>query len=174
MEQDKNYMGCMQCLGMNNMPPYMYAKCTNMENMTYNNKFMPCMENNIPSCYHRGDMYLNPYIMQKMEPIENMYASTYKILIVYVRKTMQGIMMDNMGMVPRAISKDSFNKYMNDMLCEAMKNIDEIKKMMIVKSNETDEEVDRGNCQFCSSMLKDTLTFLLVTELLRGGCTSCY
>ena len=176
MEQEKNYMGYMNnisCFGGNNMPPYMYGKCMNMENLPYNNKFMPCMGNNMTNCHMRGDMYMNPYMMKNLEPIENMYGSTYKILIVYVRKVVQSIMMDNMGMMPASISKDSFNKYMNDMMCDALKNVDEIKNVMIVDRDET-EDVDRGNCPYCSSMLKDTLAILLVTELLRNGCNSCY
>lgn len=178
MEQDKNYMGYMNnmpCFGMENMPPYMYGKCMNMDNMSYNNKFMPCMENNMPNCYGRNDMYMNPYMMKNLEPIENMCGNTYKILIVYVRKTMNSIIMENMGMMPKTISKDSLNKYINDMLCDVMKNIDEIERMLLDQRSETEEEInDRKACPLCNSMLKDTLTILLVTELLKGGCSSCY
>lgn len=192
MEQDRNFMGfngMMQgneyCTyhqpkfmkNMDNMPSYMYGKCMTMnENMPCGNYMMDGYQQmNMNNCC-RGDMYMNPYQMQKMEPLESMCGKSYRVFIVYVRKTVQKIVMDNMGMMPKSISKEHFNKYMNDMICEVMKQEDEIKKLVIVDRNETDEEesTDRVFCPFCHGMLRDTLALLLVTELIRGGCTSCH
>jgi len=57
-----------------------------------------------------------------------------------------------------------------------MKKEDEIKKIVVVDRNETNEEenTDRAFCPFCNGLLRDTLSILFVTELLRGGCTHCY
>lgn len=195
MEQDRNFMGYGQMMqnneycpyqqskymkNMENMPPYMYGKCMHM------NEDMQCGNYMMDVCPHvqhmhmnnccRGDMYINPYQMQKMEPIETMCGKTYKVFMVHVKRTVQKIVMENMGMMPKSISKEHFHKHMNDMICEVMKQEDEIKKLVVVDRNENDleESTDRAFCPFCNGMLKDTLTLLLVTELVRGGCTTCY
>ena len=167
MYQDMYKQNC----NMENMPPYMYGKCMNM----------PCcngymMQYNMPNYSSRSDMYMNSYGMQMMEPLENMCGKTYKILIVCVRKTVQKIMMENMGMMPKCISKEMFNKHLNDTMCEVVKQEDEIKKCVVVDRTETEEKEDisRGFCPYCNGMLKDVVTILLINELIRGGCTNCY
>lgn len=199
MEFDRNYMGyghmmnhmdmCPgQCFNYDNkmmgnkMPPYMYGKCMekwdDMPNMC--SKYLnPC--DNMPGQYYmRGEypmqhMYHTHHMHQNMEPLENMCGKTYKVLIVHVHKRVHKIMMDNMGVMPKAISKDKFNKEMNDMICDVMKNEDEIKKLVVIDRSETKEEsTDRAFCPFCNGLLRDTLGILFVTELLRGGCVSCY
>ena len=115
------------------------------------------------------------YPMMKMEPIENMCGS-YKMLIVYVEKSINKIMMENMGMMPKAISKDKYHKEMNEMLCEVMKKEKELKEIVVVDRCETEdtEDLDRNMCPYCGGFLKDTLGILFLTELLKRGCTSCY
>ena len=119
---------------------------------------------------------MKPYQMQKIESLENMCSQTYKMLIVKVRKTIQIIIMENMGMMPTSISKEKFNKYLNDTICEVMKQEDDIKKMVVVERDETEteEENNRDFCPYCHGLLKDTIAFLLITELIKGGCTTCY
>ncbi len=194
MEFDRNYMGygpmmnqidnCPgQCLKFENkymekgMPPYMYGKCMekwdDVPNMC--SKYMPAWDK-MPMHYDvRGDntMY---HMHQNMEPLENMCGKTYKVLIVHVHKTMHKIMLENMGVMPKAISKDKFNKEMNDMICEVMKKEDEIKKIVVIDRKETDdvESTARAFCPFCNGLLRDALGILFVTELLKGGCTFCY
>ena len=79
-------------------------------------------------------------------------------------------------MMPKAISKEKFNKEMNEMLCEVMIHEDEIKQLVIVDRSETEnsESTDRAFCPYCNGLLKDTLGILFITELLKGGCVSCY
>ena len=121
MEFDRNYMGynpminhidnCAgQCFKYENkfmekgMPPYMYGKCMDKWGDTPNmcSKYMNTCDNMPMHCGIRGE-----YLMQhNMEPLENMCGKTYKVLIVHVHKTMHKIMMENMGMMPKAISKD--------------------------------------------------------------------
>ena len=199
MELDRNFMGYYpsnnmqsgwQCpkydnKGMNDkmdMPGYMYGKCMPQHNNS-GWKFNPMnmQEYMQPGCGCRCNMnmhmHMNPeFHMHNMEPLENMCGKTYKVLIVYVDKTIQKMMMENMGVMPKAISKEKFKKEMNDMICEIMKREEEIKKIVVIDRNETDqeEEMDRSFCPFCHGMLKDTLSILFITELLRGGCTSCY
>lgn len=201
MEFDRNYMGynpmmnhmdiCPgQCYKFENkymdkgMPPYMYGKCMEKWDDTPNmcSKYLN-MCDNMPGKYNmRADMYPMQYMgnmnhmHQNMEPLENMCGKTYNILIVHVHKAMHKIMMENMGTMPKAISKDKFNKEMNDMICEVMKNEDEIKKIVVIDRVETEEEegTDRVFCPYCNGLLRDTLGILFVTELLKGGCTSCY
>lgn len=201
MEFDRNYMGygpmmnnmdnCpMQCpkfenkfmeKGMQMMPPYMYGKCMDKWETAPNmcSKFMnPCdnMPYSMRGEYPMQHMQPMSHMHQNMEPLENMCGKTYKVLIVHVHKTMHKIMMENMGVMPKAISKEKFNKEMNDMICEVMKREDEIKKIVVIDRSETSEEenTDRAFCPFCNGLLRDTLGILFVTELLRGGCTSCY
>lgn len=202
MEFDRNYMGyghtqmpmqnCVnmcpgQCFkwdekGMDGkMPPYMYGnymdKWEHKPDMC--SKYLnPC--DNMPGQYMmRSDMnpmYHMHYMHQNMEPVENMCGKTYKVLIVHVHKTMHKMMMENMGVMPKAISKDKFNKEMNDMICEVMKREDEIKKLVVIDRVETEEGENetRVFCPFCNGLLRDTLSILFVTELLKGGCVSCY
>lgn len=184
MELDRNYMGfypmmnkmdsyntycpkyenkMMECPMMHN--PYMHGKCMGMwdNNMCYNH--MNTYDKS------RGDMYN----MQYMEPLENLCGKTHKIFMGCINKSMQKIIMENMGMMPKAISKEKFNKEMNDMLCEIMKNEKEIKKLVVVERTEdTNEEESRVFCPFCHGILRDTLGILFITELLRNGCVSCY
>ncbi|MBQ8044219.1 MAG: hypothetical protein IJ272_08790 [Clostridia bacterium] len=198
MEFDRNYMGyghmpnCMetcpgQCFKWDNkqmdakMPPYMHGKCMEKWDDTpdmcskYLNPY-----HNMPGQYMmRTDMHPMHHMHhmhQNMEPVENMCGKTYKVLIVHVHKTMHKMMMENMGVMPKAISKDKFNKEMNDMICEVMKREDEIKKLVVIDRSETEEgeSTDRVFCPFCNGLLRDTLSILFVTELLRGGCTFCY
>ena len=157
------------------MPPYMHGKC--MDKWEHKpdmcSKYLnPCY--NMPGYNVRGE-YMMPH-MQHMEPLENMCGKTYNILIVHVHKTMHKMMMENMGVMPKAISKDKFNKEMNEMICEVMKNEDEIKKIVVIDRVETEDKEDetRAFCPFCNGLLKDTLGILFVTELLKGGCTFCY
>lgn len=193
MDFDRNYMGynhmgCMmdmcpgQCINQENkykemkvMPPYMYGKCMEKWDDTPNmcSKYMN-MYDNMPYGM-RGD-YPMHHIHHNMEPLENMCGKTYKVLIVHVHKTMHKIMMENMGVMPKAISKEKFNKEMNDMICEVMKNEDEIKKIVVVDRVETDDKEDttRAFCPYCNGLLRDTLGILFVTELLKGGCVNCY
>ena len=195
MEFDRNYMGygpmmnhmeyCPgQCYKHENkfmekgMPPYMYGKCMDKWDETPNmcSKYMNVCDN-MPMHYGmRTDMYHMPHMHQNMEPLENMCGKTYKILIMHVHKSMHKIMMENMGVMPKAISKEKFNKEMNDMICEVMKKEDEIKKIVMIDRSETEEQENesRAFCPFCNGLLRDTLSILFVTELLRGGCTSCY
>lgn len=189
MEFDRNYMGYMpmmhncptQCMKMENkymekgMPPYMYGNCMEKWNQTPDMcaKFMnPC--DNMP--YSMRGEYPMHHMHNNMEPLENMCGKTYNILIVHVHKTMHKIMMENMGVMPKAISKDKFNKEMNNMICEVMKKEDEIKKIVVIDRNETNqsESTDRAFCPFCNGLLKDALGILFVSELLKGGCTFCY
>ena len=194
MEFDRNYMGfgpmmnhmdnCPgQCPKFENkfmekgMPPYMYGNCMEKWDNTPNmcSKYMN-MHDNMPMHYSMRGEYPMHHMHQNMEPIENMCGKTYKVLIVHVHKTMHKIMMENMGVMPKAISKEKFNKEMNDMICEVMKNEDEIKKIVVIDRSETEESesTDRAFCPFCNGLLRDTLGILFVTELLRGGCTFCY
>jgi len=126
----------------------------------------------------RGEYPMAPmhHMQQNMEPLENMCGKTYKVLIVHVHKSMHKIMMENMGVMPKAISKEKFKQEMNDMICEVMKKEDEIKKIVVIDRSETgeSESTDRAFCPFCNGLLRDTLSILFVTELLRGGCTFCY
>ncbi len=133
----------------------------------YCNKPYDCMPGNLARGYG--------YPMMKMEPIENMCGS-YKMLIVYVEKSVNKIMMENMGMMPKAISKDKYHKEMNEMLCEVMKKEKELKEMVVVDRTETEdtEDLDRNMCPYCGGFLKDTLGILFLTELLKRGCVSCY
>ena len=180
-------MGCMmdmcpgQCINQEHkymvkeMPPYMHGKCMEkwdeMPNMC--SKYMN-MCDNMPYGM-RGD-YPMHYMHQNMQPLENMCGKTYNVLIVHVHKKVHKIMMENMGVMPKAISKEKFNKDMNDMICEVMKNEDEIKKIVVIDRVETEDKEDRTRafCPFCNGLLRDTLGILFVTELLRGGCTHCY
>ena len=178
MEQEKNeYMGLTKgnmCYNMDmcKMPPYMYGKCAGMyENMPCTNYMMPPYDNMFSN---RTEMYMNPYGYNKMEPLENMYTKAYKALIVYVRKIMQKIMMDNMGMMPKAISKEKFNMYLNDLVSTVLKDEAKIKKLYMDLVDDEKTNDDREFCPFCSGMLKDTLSILLITELLRSGCVNCY
>lgn len=192
MEFDRNYMGyghmmnhmdnCPgQCFKFDNkymektMPPYMYGKCMEKWDESPNmcSKYLNACDN-MPGNYGmRTDMY---HMHHNMEPLENMCGKTYKVLIVHVHKTMHKIMMENMGVMPKAISKEKFNKEMNDMICEVMKKEEEIKKIVVVDRNENgeSESTDRAFCPFCNGLLKDALGILFVTELLKGGCTFCY
>lgn len=188
MEFDRNYMpyyhmmnnmdNCpAKCSSMQKeMPPYMYGKYTNkweqMPDMC--SKYMN-MYDNMPMSYSPRGEYMMPHINQNMEPLENMCGKTYKILVVHVHKRMHKMMMENMGVMPKGISKEKFNKEMNDMLCDIMKNEEEIKKIVVIDRSEMNEEnTDRAFCPFCNGLLKDTLSILFVTELLKGGCTFCY
>lgn len=152
---------------MTEMPLHMCGKCGNVN-----------MSNTMPWGYGRGGYHYPMYGMSntKMEPIENMCGNTYKIMMVSVEKTVKKIMMENMGMMPKAIAKEKFNKEMNEMLCEIMSHEDEIKSFVIVDRSETEanENTDRAFCPYCNGLLKDTLGILFITELLRGGCVSCY
>jgi len=197
MDFDRNYMGyypmmnhmdnChMQCPKMENkfmekeMPPYMCGKCMEKWEDTPNVccKYMN-MCDKMPMNYGmRGEYPMAPmhHMQQNMEPLENMCGKTYKVLIVHVHKSMHKIMMENMGVMPKAISKEKFKQEMNDMICEVMKKEDEIKKIVAIDRNETEEteNTDRAFCPFCNGLLRDTLSILFITELLRGGCTACY
>lgn len=194
MDFDRNYMGyCPMMNYMENypydcskyenkfiekgMPPYMHAKCNDKWEDTSNMccKYMN-MCDNMP-CTMRGEYPMTHmhHMHQNMEPLESMCGKTYKVLIVHVHKTMHKIMMENMGVMPKSISKEKFKKEMNDMICEVMKKEAEIKKLVVIDRSETEEEsTDRAFCPFCNGLLRDTLSILFVTELLRGGCTTCY
>lgn len=181
MESDREYMNCCQMPNMYNgcdmkykncdgimpklnMPPYLYNNCMNVyDGMSYNHE-------------HRMDMNPGFYQMQNIEPIEHMCGKTYKILIVHVENCMQKIMMENMGVMPKAMSKEKFNKHMNDMICEVMKKEEEIKKHVVIDRNsvETSDDLTRSFCPYCNGMLKDALSILFVTQLLKRGCTHCY
>ena len=191
MEFDRNYMGygnmsiCPgHCLNWDNkqmenkMPPYMYGKCMNKWEQPQNmcSKYLNPCDTMQGQYMLRGDMSQMYHINQNMEPLETMCGKTYNVLIVHVHKTMHKMMMENMGMMPKAISKDKFNKELNDMICEVMKKEDEIKKIVVIDrvENEDGEAENRAFCPFCNGLLKDTLSILFVTELLRGGCTFCY
>ena len=185
MDFDRNYMGYYP------MPSHMencHMQCPKMEKCMQGN----CMEKweCSPNMYHkymnmcdnmnmpynmRGD-YMMPNMHHNMEPIENLCGKTYKMLIVHVHKSMHKIMMENMGVMPKAISKEKFKKEMNTMICEVMKNEEEIKKIVVVDRNETEdvENTDRAFCPFCNGLLRDTLSILFITELVKGGCVSCY
>ena len=199
MEFDRNYMpyghmpmtmpNCTemcpgQCFKWDNkgmdgkMPPYMYGKymdkwehkpdmCSKYLNPEYT---MP------GGCMMRGEMNQMYHMHQNMEPIETMCGKTYNMLIVHVHKTMHKMMMENMGIMPKAISKDKFNKELNEMICEVMKKEEDIKKIVVIDRVETEqgETENRAFCPFCNGLLKDTLSILFVTELLKGGCTFCY
>ena len=158
------------------IPPYMCGKCMEKWDETPNMccKYMN-MCDNMPMPYGMRGEYPMHHMHQSVEPLENMCGKTYNVLIVHVHKTMHKIMMENMGVMPKAISKEKFKKEMNDMICEVMKKEDEIKKLVVIDRSETEEEnADRVFCPFCNGLLRDTLSILFVTELLRGGCTSCY
>lgn len=169
----------MQCgMGLNNvnMPPYMYGKCLN----PYENTYMPMNQpmSNI-NCPYRGEynMYsVNNYQTQAMEPIENMNTKLYKFLINHVQKAMQKILTENMGVMPKAISKEKYNKSMNYMISEVMKQEDEIKQLVVIDRNETEEKEDttRDFCPYCNGMLQTTLSTIFIIELLRAGCAYCY
>jgi hypothetical protein len=130
-EQDRYKMFANNCLDKNpNWTTYgMYNLPHQYPHMEYKNNMMeygPCnnyMQGFCNEC-NTGNLargYGFPmHNMMKMEPIENMCGS-YKMLIVYVEKTINKIMMENMGMMPKAISKDKYHKEMNEMLCEVMK-----------------------------------------------------
>ena len=164
--------------GMYNMPNnYGHMECKNTM-MDFN----PCMNHNMNYMYNKPCECMPGnwargygYPMMKMEPIENMCGS-YKMLIVYVEKSINKIMMENMGMMPKAISKDKYHKEMNEMLCEVMKKEKELKELVVVDRLETEdkEDLDRNMCPYCGGFLKDTLGILFLTELLKRGCTSCY
>ena len=189
MDFDRNYMGHYHmmnhmdnCSGMypkyenmeKGMPPYMYSKCMDKWEEKPN---MCCKYMNMCDMPYgmRGE-YPMYHMHQNMEPLENMCGKTYNVLIVHVHKTMHKIMMENMGVMPKAISKEKFKQEMNDMICEVMKNEEEIKKLVVIDRSETEEaeNTDRAFCPFCNGLLRDTLSILFVTELLKGGCTSCY
>ena len=181
MEFDRNYMGynhmgmpmgnCIEpcqaeCLKWGNkgmehkMPPYMYGKCMDKWEGPHNmcDKYLN-PNYTMPGQYMmRGEMYPMYHMHQNMEPLEKMCGKTYNILIVHVHKTMHKMMMENMGVMPTAISKDKFKKIVV---------IDRVEK-------EDGETETRAFCPFCNGLLKDTLSILFVTELLKGGCTSCY
>lgn len=193
MEFDRNYMGYNPMNPMMNhmdnypkyenkfmekgMPPYMYGKCMDKweEKPNMCCKYMN-MCDNMPMPYSMRGEYPMHHMQQHMEPLESMCGKTYNVLIVHVHKKMHKIMMENMGVMPKAISKEKFNKEMNDMICEVMKNEDEIKKIVVIDRSETEESesTDRAFCPFCNGLLRDTLGILFITELLRGGCTFCY
>ena len=199
MEFDRNYMGynhmgmpmgdCVapcpaECLKWGNkavehkMPPYMYGKCMDKWEGPHNmcDKYLN-PNYTMPGQYMmRGEMYPMYHMHQNMEPLEKMCGKTYNILIVHVHKTMHKMMMENMGVMPKAISKDKFNKELNDMICEVMKKEEDIKKIVVLDrvEKEDGESETRAFCPFCNGLLKDTLSILFVTELLKGGCTSCY
>ena len=61
-------------------------------------------------------------------------------------------------------------------ICEVMKNEEDIKKIVVVDRDETEEaeSTDRAFCPYCNGLLRDTLNILFITELLKGGCVSCY
>ena len=193
MEQERNFVGFPGNImnygwynypkfenNLEEMPPYMYGKCMgNCEPKQCDNYMVPPMYMNT---YCRGEMCMNPYDMQamnmnmgmNMEPIETMCGKTYKTLMMDVKKTVSKIAMENMGMLPKAISKDMFNRHMNDLIIEVMKKEVEIKKMVMVERDETEEtEDDRAFCPYCNGLLKNLLSVLLVTELVKGGCTHC-
>lgn len=152
---------------MMEMPNFMYNKCANVN-----------MDPSMPWGHGRGGYSYPIYGMpvNKMEPIENMCGNTYKIMKISVDKTVKKIMMENMGMMPKAISKEKYNKEMNEMLCEVMTHEEEIKQLVVVDRSETElgESTDRAFCPYCNGLLKDTLGILFITELLKGGCVSCY
>lgn len=188
MDFDRNYMGYYPMMGhIENCP----MQCPKMDKCMQGNcmekweanpnmcgKYMHMYDNMHMPYGMRGE-YMMPYthhIEHNVEPIESMCGKTYKILIVYVHKTMQKIMMENMGVMPKAISKEKFKKEMNDMICQVMKNEEDIKKIVVVDRNETEETegTDRAFCPYCNGLLRDTLNILFITELLKGGCVSCY
>ena len=175
---DKGMPGYMygKCMEKWETPPNMCCKYMNMyDNMPIGYGMRTDMQY-MPQMYHMNNMHHMHHMNQNMEPIENMCGKTYKVLIMHVHKSVHKIMMENMGTMPKTISKEKFNKEMNDMICEVMKKEDEIKKIVVVNRSETDEEEssDRAFCPFCNGLLRDTLSILFVTELLKGGCTSCY
>ena len=181
MESDREYMNCCKMQNMYNdcnmkykscdgimpklnMPPYMYNNCMNVyDKPDY-------------TMVSRHNMHPNMYQMNNMEPIEHMCGKTYKILIVHVDMCVQKIMMENMGVMPKAMSKEKFNKHMNDMICEVMRKEDEIKKHVVIdrSSVEDSEDLTRAFCPYCNGMLNSALSILFVTELLKRGCTHCY
>ncbi len=145
-------------------------------------QYNPCMKpqgyngcNNVYPMMHMNCGRGYGYPMMHMEPIENM-CGTYKMLIVYVEKSISKIMMENMGMMPNAISKEKYHKEMNEMLCEVMKKEKELKELVVVDRLETEdkEDMNRSMCPYCGGFLKDTLGILFLTELLKRGCVSCY
>ena len=186
-EQDRCKM-----YGMGQMDKNYYTGMCGMYNMPMGNNFMECKNK-----MYEFNPYMKPqgcnvcnngypmmhmnfgrgygYPMMQMEPIENM-CSTYKMLIVYVEKSISKIMMENMGMMPNAISKEKYHKEMNEMLCEVMKKEKELKELVVVDRLETEdkEDMDRNMCPYCGGFLKDTLGILFLTELLKRGCVSCY
>ena len=168
---NKYYQKCdgkmMDCPMMHH--PYMHANYMHGwdNNMCHNNMCMGHM--------HTYDKYrTDMYNMQYMEPIENLCGKTYNIYMMSINKSMQKIMMENLGMMPKAISKEKFNKEMNDIICDVMKKEDEIKEIVIMKRDDEQQDETRAFCPFCHGVLRDTLGILFVTELLRNGCVSCY
>lgn len=150
------------------MPPYMYGKCMyNMPQMTDANY----MYLNMCKCRGGYNTYM-PYA-NNMEPIENMCGKHYKIMMTYVSKEMNKIVVENMGMMPNSISKDKFNKHVNSMMCEVIKQEKEI-KMLVVQKRDDETEEDRAVCPYCSGYLKSMLEIIFVMELLRNNCTFCY
>jgi len=192
MEFDRNYMGHYQMMNYMDSCPGLCPKYENkyMEKMSspyMYDKYMDKWDDTPKACckymnmcddmpYGMRGEYMMPHMKNNMEPIENMCGKTYKLLIVHVHKTMHKMMMENMGVMPKAISKEKFKKEMNEMICEVMKQEDEIKKIVVIDRSETEgeESTDRAFCPFCNGLLRDTLGILFVTELLRGGCTFCY
>lgn len=166
MPQQHNHMECKS--GMMEWNPWMNQNMNHIHN--YCNKGCECMPGNMA----RGYGYPMQNVI-KMEPIENMCGS-YKMLIVYVEKSINKIIMENMGMMPKAISKDKYHKEMNEMLCEVMKKEKELKEIVVVDRTETEdkEDLDRVMCPYCGGFLKDTLGILFLTELVKRGCVSCY
>lgn len=146
------------------MPPYMYGKC--MYNTPEMQNINMCMYQN--KC--RGGYMGYPV---NMEPVENMCGKHYKILLSYVSKEMNKIVVENMGVMPNSISKDKFNKHVNSMMCEVIKEEKEI-KMLIVQKREEDDEENRGACPYCNGYLKSMVEIIFVMELLKNNCTFCY
>lgn len=194
MDFDRSYMNNYHMMHHMENCPNMYFNYENMEKGVppyMSGQYMKKLEGKPGMCCKYMNVCENmqmPYTMrseypigmhhmhQDMEPLENMCGKTYKILIVHVHKTMHKIMMENMGVMPKAISKEKYKQEMNNMMCEVMKNENEIKKIVVVDRNETEEQenTDRAFCPFCNGLLKDTLSILFITELLKGGCTFCY
>lgn len=151
------------------MPPYMYGKCNSMCNPMCNTQ-----QNIMPNMYMCPNNCRGGYNTYAMEPIENLCGKHYKMLMVYVNKSMTKIVTENMGMMPKYISKDKFNIEVNAMMCEVIKHEKEIKQVVVEKREETEEIEDREFCPYCNGFLKGTLEIIFVMELLRNGCAFCY
>lgn len=106
--------------------------------------------------------------MQNAQPLYSIYNDIHKMMLQCIKMVMSNMMNINMGQMPQTISKMDFDKCVNNVMAEMMKN-EQTMKNELMRSVSEDSE-DRGvMCPMCNSWMKTLVEFAVINQLYSNG-----